>query len=129
MRYLIRAGDLPELRRLIERVRKIAEGAALMTETRVEAKVVSAVSNLLGNAPLERAMQDNLDRLGPPPFDDADRAFAAEIPGDAARRRTSRPPGAAPACPSATARRSATPIAPAGRARARRWSAPPTSAT
>jgi aminobenzoyl-glutamate utilization protein B len=24
-------------------------------------------------------MQNNLDRLGPPPFDDADRAFAAEI--------------------------------------------------
>jgi aminobenzoyl-glutamate utilization protein B len=78
VRYLIRAGTLPELRRLIERVRKIAEGAALMTETRVEAKVVSAVSNLLGNAPLERAMQDNLDRLGPPPFDAADRAKAAE---------------------------------------------------
>jgi aminobenzoyl-glutamate utilization protein B len=78
VRYLIRAGELPDLRRLIARVRKIAEGAALMTETRVEAKVVSAVSNLLGNAPLERAMQDNLERLGPPPFDGADRAKAAE---------------------------------------------------
>ena len=60
MRYLIRARDLPELRRLIERVRKIAEGAALMTETTVEAQVVSAVSNLLGNTPLEKAMHDNL---------------------------------------------------------------------
>jgi aminobenzoyl-glutamate utilization protein B len=79
VRYLIRARDLPELNRLIARVRKIAEGAALMTETRVEAKVVSAVSNLLGNAPLEKAMQANLDRLGPPPFDDADRGFAARI--------------------------------------------------
>ncbi len=78
VRYLIRAGDLPALRRLIARVRKIADGAALMTETRVETKVVSAVSNLLGNAPLERAMQDTLDRLGPPPFDAADRAKAAE---------------------------------------------------
>ena len=48
VRYLIRASDLPELTRLIERVRKIADGAALMTETRVEAQVVSAVSNLLG---------------------------------------------------------------------------------
>ena len=78
MRYLIRAGTLPELKRLIGRVRKIAEGAALMTETRVEAKVISGVANLLGNAPLERAMQDNFDRLGPPPFDAADRAKAAE---------------------------------------------------
>jgi aminobenzoyl-glutamate utilization protein B len=79
VRYLIRATNLPELSKLIERVRKIADGAALMTETRVEAQVVSAVSNLLGNTPLERAMQDNLDRLGAPPFDEADRKAAAEF--------------------------------------------------
>ncbi len=79
VRYLIRARNLPELTRLIERVKKIADGAALMTETSVQAQVVSAVSNLLGNTPLERAMQDNLDRIGPPPFDAEDRAFAAKI--------------------------------------------------
>ena len=43
VRYLIRARNLPELNRLIERVRKIADGAALMTETSVKATVVSAV--------------------------------------------------------------------------------------
>ncbi len=79
VRYLIRAATLPELSRLIERVRKIADGAALMTETRVTSQVVSAVSNLLANTPLEQAMQDNLDRLGPPPFDAADRQRAAEF--------------------------------------------------
>src|SRR6201996_7947463 len=79
VRYLIRAATLPELSALIGRVRKIADGAALMTETKVTAQVVSAVSNLLANSPLERAMQDNLDRLGPPPFDDADRAAAREF--------------------------------------------------
>jgi len=31
---------------------------------------------LLRNAPLEKAMHDNLLRLGPPPFDGADRDFA-----------------------------------------------------
>ena len=60
-------------------MRKVADGAALMTETRVESQVVSAVSNLLANTPLEKAMYDNLMRLGPPPFDDTDRAFAARI--------------------------------------------------
>jgi aminobenzoyl-glutamate utilization protein B len=79
VRYLIRARELPELQRLIARVRKIADGAALMTETKVTTKVVSAVSNLLANTPLERAMQANLERLGPPPFDDADREFARKI--------------------------------------------------
>jgi aminobenzoyl-glutamate utilization protein B len=37
------------------------------------------VSNLLGNTPLEKAMQSQLERLGPPPFDVADRAYAAQI--------------------------------------------------
>ncbi|WP_424814007.1 M20 family metallopeptidase [Roseococcus sp. YIM B11640] len=79
VRYLIRAADVATLRPLVERVRKIADGAALMTETRVETTVISAVSNLLGNDPLERLMQDNLDRLGPPPFDAADRETAKKF--------------------------------------------------
>ena len=77
VRYLIRAGDVKDLAELVTRVRAVAEGAALMTGTRVETQVISAVSNLLGNTPLERLMQENLDRLGPPPFDAADMAAAA----------------------------------------------------
>jgi aminobenzoyl-glutamate utilization protein B len=79
VRYAIRARDLPGMRMLIERVKKVAHGAALMTETQVDMQVVSAVSNLLGNTPLEEAMQRQLDHLGPPPFDAADRKYAAEI--------------------------------------------------
>jgi aminobenzoyl-glutamate utilization protein B len=79
VRYMIRARELPELRVLTERVRKVAEGASLMTETSVSTRIVSGMSNLLGNTPLERAMHANLLRLGPPEFDDADRAFAREI--------------------------------------------------
>ncbi len=79
VRQLIRARDLRELKDLIARVRKIGDGAALMTETRVETRVFSGVSNLLGNLPLEQAMQTELDRLGPVPFDDDDIAFAREM--------------------------------------------------
>jgi aminobenzoyl-glutamate utilization protein B len=79
VRYAVRARDLPGMRPLIERVKKVAQGAALMTETNVSQKVVSAVSNLLANTPLEQAMQRQLDRLGAPPFDAADRQYAAEI--------------------------------------------------
>jgi aminobenzoyl-glutamate utilization protein B len=50
-----------------------------MTETTVESKVVSAVSNLLGNTPLEDAMQRSFERLGAPLFDDTDLRFAAQI--------------------------------------------------
>jgi len=50
-----------------------------MTETQVEVKIHSGVSNLLANIPLEKAMQSQLERLGPPPFDAADRKYAADI--------------------------------------------------
>lgn len=79
VRQLIRASTLPELRDLIARVRKIADGAALMTETKVTTQVFSGVSNLLGNRPMEEAMQVELEKLGPVPFDEADRDFAREI--------------------------------------------------
>ena len=105
VRYLIRARNLPELNRLIERVRKIADGAALMTETMVKAQIISAVSNLMGNAPLEAAMHANLMRLGPPPFDEQDRAFARQIQAtlseediESAFRRAGLPARAVPLC-------------------------------
>ncbi len=79
VRYLIRARNLEELTDLVTRVRKIADGAALMTETEVSTQVISAVSNLIGNTPLEQAMYENFQRLGPPPFDEEDRKFAREI--------------------------------------------------
>jgi aminobenzoyl-glutamate utilization protein B len=79
VRYAIRARELPELWPLIERVKKVAEGAALMTETKMSFKTISAVSNLLGNTPLERAMHANFERLGPPPFDESDRRLAAKF--------------------------------------------------
>ena len=79
VRYLIRAADLGELTPLVARVRKIADGAAMMTETTVTTQVVSAVSNLMGNDPLEKLMDDNFQRLGPPEFDAADREYAERI--------------------------------------------------
>ena len=79
VRYAIRAPDIIGMKALVERVKKVAQGAALMTETQVEMQVVSAVSNLLANVPLEEAMQSQLEALGPPPFDAADRKYAADI--------------------------------------------------
>lgn len=79
VRYSIRALDLAVMRELVERVHDVARGAALMTGTTVEMRVVSAVSNMVANAPLERALHAILEELGPPAFDDADRRFAAAI--------------------------------------------------
>jgi aminobenzoyl-glutamate utilization protein B len=79
VRYSIRARDLPGMNELVARVHKIAQGAALMTETKVEMRIISAVSNLLPNSPLEQALLRVMEDLGPPHFDDADKAFAARI--------------------------------------------------
>jgi aminobenzoyl-glutamate utilization protein B len=89
VRYAVRAIDLPQMRELLERVKDCARGAALMTGTTVNIEILAAVSNLMGNRPLEEAMQGEFDRLGTPDWDDADRAFAREIqatlqPGDIA---------------------------------------------
>lgn len=51
-----------------------------MTETSVTSQVVSAMSSLLGMVP-EKTMQANLQHLGPPPFDEKDRAFAKKMQG------------------------------------------------
>src|SRR6201996_1081167 len=79
VRYSIRARDLPGMNELVARVHKIAQGAALMTETKVEMKVISAVSNLLPNTPLEQALHGIMEELGPPHFDDTDKNFASQI--------------------------------------------------
>src|SRR5215475_13423820 len=78
VRYMIRARDLPGMNELVERVHKIAQGAALMTETKVEMKIISAVSNILHNTPLEVALHRIMEELGPPHFDDADKDYAAK---------------------------------------------------
>jgi aminobenzoyl-glutamate utilization protein B len=79
VRYSIRARDLPGMNELVERVHRIAQGAALMTETKVEMRIVSAVSNILPNTPLEQALHRIMEELGPPRFDETDKDFAAKI--------------------------------------------------
>ena len=79
VRYSIRARDLPGMNELVARVHKIAQGAALMTETSVEMRIISAVSNILPNTPLEQALHAIMEDLGPPRFDEADEQFAAKI--------------------------------------------------
>ena len=79
VRYLVRSRELSGLRALLQRVYRVAEGAALMTETSVRRTIVSGDANLVGNTPLESRMHRHLERLGPPAFDEKDRAFAEDI--------------------------------------------------
>ncbi|MGH6859557.1 MAG: M20 family metallopeptidase [Phyllobacterium sp.] len=79
VRYLVRARSLPELNALVARVGKVAEGAALMTETTVRSRVISGDANLVGNTPLETLMHGHLERIGPPDFDATDHETARKF--------------------------------------------------
>ena len=79
VRYSIRARDLPGMNELVGRVHKIAQGAALMTETGMEMRIISAVSNALHNTPLEQTLHRIMEELGPPHFDETDKDFAAKF--------------------------------------------------
>jgi aminobenzoyl-glutamate utilization protein B len=79
VRYVVRSPDLAGLLALIERVKKVAEGAALMTETRVESTILAGVSNLIVNTPLMDTMQDIWESMGAPAFDAEDIGFAEKI--------------------------------------------------
>jgi aminobenzoyl-glutamate utilization protein B len=77
--YLVRSPELADAQKLFERVKKIAEGAALMTETTVAVQITDATSNVLPNKALQAAMYENMIRLGPPDFDAQDEAFAERL--------------------------------------------------
>lgn len=77
--YLIRSPDLQDAERVFARVKKIAEGAALMTETSVKVQITAGYSNILTNNALQDVMYENMRRVGPPAFDKADYEFAKEL--------------------------------------------------
>ncbi|MCG7364447.1 M20 family metallopeptidase [Roseomonas sp. ACRSG] len=77
--YLIRGPRVKEAQALFDRVKACAEGAAIMTGTRMEMEIDKACSDTIPNTALEMRMFENLSNLGAPAFDEADRAFAAEI--------------------------------------------------
>ena len=64
---------------LIERARKIVEGAAIATGTRGDFKVTAGSYELLSNMAGARLIQDNFEWLGPMQFDEGEQAFAREI--------------------------------------------------
>ena len=80
--YVVRAPNIEQAWALFERVRRIGAGAALMTETTVEVEVDRACSDVLRNETIEALIMDNLERFGPPPFDQSDRDFVTRLAGN-----------------------------------------------
>ena len=79
VRYVVRDETTSKMLDLLDRVKRIAKGATMMTETKVTAKVLAGVSNLIYNPTLGDIMQRNLELLGPPDFTKTERIYAKRM--------------------------------------------------
>jgi aminobenzoyl-glutamate utilization protein B len=77
--YYVRALDRPAVEKLYKRVLKIAEGAALATETEFEVKLITGVHNVLVNETIAAAFHRNLTLVGAPDFDESEHGFAKAL--------------------------------------------------
>ena len=74
--YMVRSNHVAEAVELQKRVDKIAEGAALMTETTYEKKFIDGLADTVSNFALERVLYKNFKELGVPQYTDEENAFA-----------------------------------------------------
>ncbi len=77
--YYIRAPEQALLEPIKQRVMKIAEGAALMTETRLEADMSWGGYHKIPNKVLSEVITANMRLVGPQKYSSEDYEFAAEI--------------------------------------------------
>ena len=77
--YYIRAPRRDQVDPIFERIKKIAEGAAMMTETELKIDHSGGLYNLIPNRPLAETVTANMRAVGGPKWSEEDYAFAAEI--------------------------------------------------
>ena len=77
--YLIRAPHIKEVEDIYQRVINIAEGAAMMTGTKVTVRFDKACSNYIPNDTLNVVLQDKLEHFGLPHYDDSELDYAQKM--------------------------------------------------
>jgi aminobenzoyl-glutamate utilization protein B len=77
--YFVRAHQRSELDQVTDRVRKIAQGAAMMTETTVDEIFHGACSSVLSNHTLADLQYAVMQRIGPIVFTDEEKAYAQQV--------------------------------------------------
>lgn len=77
--YMVRSNTVRNAKKLLARVNKIAEGAALMTETTVAIRQIDGTANTLSNHTLEQLLHDNLCSAPLPQYTEAELRFAAAL--------------------------------------------------
>ncbi len=77
--YMIRSNHVSEAVSLTERVDKIAQGAALMTETSFEKKFIDGLADTVSNFAIERVLYENFREVGVPTYTDEENAYADQL--------------------------------------------------
>ena len=77
--YYIRAPERTQLDPIYKRIVKIAEGAALMTETELEIQFIDALYNIIPNKTIAELVVANMKEIGAPTYTKEELAFAAKI--------------------------------------------------
>ena len=76
LKYFIRAPKIKQVLEIAARIKKIAEGAALMTETEVKMDFPAGMCDFVPNSVVSRVITDALYEIGAPDFDENDEAIA-----------------------------------------------------
>lgn len=79
MELMARSPSSTTLDGIWARILKIAQGAALMTETRLEVSDIGSDANIVGNDALAAVVQKNLEEVGGFTYDEPQRKFALEL--------------------------------------------------
>ena len=77
--YMVRSDKVKKALELQARVDKIAEGAALMTETTCERKFIDGLAETIPNHALEAVLYRNFEQTGVPAYTQAEAEFAEKI--------------------------------------------------
>lgn len=77
--YYVRAPHMDQVEEIYERVLKCAKGAAIMTDTTYEVRVLEAIYDLLPNHVMEEVIEKAMWVAGAPEFTEEDLKFAMEI--------------------------------------------------
>lgn len=74
--YMVRSNRVAEAVELQKRVDRIAEGAALMTDTTFERMFIDGLADTVSNFALERVLYENFKELGVPVYTEEEHQFA-----------------------------------------------------
>jgi aminobenzoyl-glutamate utilization protein B len=77
--YTVRGPKVHEMRDALDRIIKIADGAAMMTETGMDYEIISAAYDYMPNRFLTSVIEENMKFVGAPKYGKEDYDFAKEI--------------------------------------------------